>query len=416
MEAAEEGRSAYRRVADRAAQLYAPLVHLTALCSFAGWVLATGDAHRSITIAIAVLIITCPCALGLAVPMVQVVAARRLFASGIMMKDGSGLERLAEIDSVIFDKTGTLTRGEPRLVRESGAGDADLRLAATIATHSRHPYARALAAAKADRATPVLLERVSEYPGLGLEAYAGGSVYRLGRREWALGEARQPQRDEADDAGTVLSGDGRLIAEFHFDDHIRPGGQEAVGELLRMDLTVGVVSGDRPVPVRRLAATLGITRVEAEVLPGEKAGRIAALTKAGHRVLMVGDGLNDAPALAAAHVSMAPASAADIGRSAADFVFLRESLAAVPFAVAVARNARRLIRQNFSLAIAYNLLAIPIAVSGQVTPLIAALAMSLSSVIVVANALRLQAPAEGSVGEVPGGTATRHEPAVLAAE
>jgi P-type Cu2+ transporter len=399
MEAVEGGRSGYRRIADRAARLYAPVVHLTALFSFIGWLIATGgELHRAVTIAVAVLIITCPCALGLAVPMVHVVAARRMFANGIMVKDGSGLERLAEIDTVVFDKTGTLTLGDARLAVDPAVDPAFLRLAAAIAAHSRHPYSRALAAAGAAGESPVPLGSVSEHPGAGVEAVSGASVYRLGRAEWALG-ADDVLQVVADDTGTVLSKDGRLIAEFRFNDQIRPGAREAVSSLARLGLMAEIVTGDRLPRARRLASVLGVSRFEAGVLPGEKAARIAALTAEGRTVLMVGDGLNDAPALVAANVSMAPATAADVGRNAADFVFMRESLQAVPLAVRIARAARRLVRQNFALAVAYNALAVPTAILGHVTPLIAALAMSLSSIIVVGNALRLKGgePEERSV-------------------
>jgi Cu2+-exporting ATPase len=413
MESAEGGRSRYRRIADRAARLYAPAVHLTALLSFIGWMIETGgDVHRAITIAVAVLIITCPCALGLAVPMVQVVAARRLFASGIMMKDGSALERLAEIDSVVFDKTGTLTLGQPRLADDRVVDPAHFRLAAAIAAHSRHPYSRALAAAGAAGGPQVALDSVSEHPGVGLEAVSGATVYRLGRAVWALDEVGR-REVVADDASAVLSRDGRLVAEFRFDDRIRPGARAAIAALTRVGLTVGIISGDRSLPVRLLASALGVRQFEAGVLPGEKAARIAALAAAGHTVLMVGDGLNDAPALVAAHVSMAPATAADLGRNVADFVFMRESLEAVRLAIAIARDARRLIRQNFFLAVVYNVFAVPVAILGHVTPLVAALAMSLSSIIVVGNALRLKggSPEEqSSPGETEATAAARTPP------
>jgi Cu2+-exporting ATPase len=388
MEAAESGRSVYRRIADRAARLYAPVVHLTALLTFAGWMIATGDAHRAITIAIAVLIITCPCALGLAVPMVQVVAARRLFEQGIMIKDGGALERLAEVDTVVFDKTGTLTRGEPRLVHDPAVAPDIIAVAAAIASQSRHPYSRALAAADcASAATSFVPDRVTEHPGSGLEASVGEATYRLGRPGWALASAALPQ-PRPDHASVVLSKDGRYLAAFNFEDRLRPDAREAVDALGASGLAVEVLSGDREEPVRTLASALGVPHV-ARVTPGGKTAHIAAIAASGRKVLMVGDGLNDAPALVAAHASMAPASAADVGRNAADLVFLRASLLAVPQAIAVARSAARLVRENLALAVGYNLIAVPIAVLGYVTPLIAAVAMSLSSVIVVANALRL---------------------------
>ena len=385
MEAAESGRSAYRRISDRASRLYAPVVHLSAAATFIGWVAATGDVHRALTVAIAVLIITCPCALGLAVPMVQVVAARRLFERGIMVKDGGALERLAEVETVIFDKTGTLTIGAPRLVG-GGPIDSDaLALAAAIASYSRHPYSIALAAAGPARAgAPIAPDHVSEYPGSGLEALLGTAVYRLGRPEWALaGGESLPSGAEM--ASVILSKDGRRLAVFQFEDRLRSDAREAIAALVEGGLAVEVLSGDREQPVRQLASALGVSH-RSQVSPGGKTAHIVA---SGRKVLMVGDGLNDAPALVAAHASMAPAFAADVGRNAADLVFLRESLLAVPQAITVARNARRLVRQNLAVAVGYNAIAMPIAIFGYVTPLIAAVAMSLSSLVVVANAMRL---------------------------
>lgn len=382
MEAAESGRSRYRRIADRAAQLYAPVVHTAALLTFIGWMIASGDVHRALTIAIAVLIITCPCALGLAVPMVQVVAARRLFDRGIMVKDGGALERLVNIDTVVFDKTGTLTLGEPRLVNGDAVTPQTLALAGALAAYSRHPYSRALAAAAGNSTAPTLRD-IAEHPGFGLEARDGQSTIRLGRPGWA--------GIDADDDGVVLTRNGALLASFHFDDRLRPGAHETMRALTADGLPIEILSGDCDSRVSALAETLGL-RHSAEATPSDKTAHLAALAAQGHKVLMVGDGLNDAPALAAAHASMAPASAADVGRNAADLVFLRDDLRAVPQAVAVARDAARLIRQNLALAVAYNAIAVPIAVLGHVTPLVAAIAMSGSSLLVVANALRVRAP------------------------
>lgn len=405
MEAAESGRSAYRRIADRAAQLYAPVVHLTALLTFIGWMIATGDFHRAITIAIAVLIITCPCALGLAVPMVQVVAARRLFEHGIMLKDGGALERLADIDTIMFDKTGTLTLGEPELVNHDGNA-RDLAIARAIASQSRHPYSRALAASGDIAAAQITLDAIIEHPGLGLEARVGDTIYRLGRADWTL-DAANPLKQIPDTASVVLSKDGRYLAAFAFEDRLRPDAAQAVAALTSAGFPVEILSGDRRAAVQAVAAPLGVAW-RAGISPSGKTAQIAAALARGQKPLMIGDGLNDAPALTAAHASMAPATAADVGRNAADLVFLRDSLMAVPEAIAVARRAAQLIRENLMLAIGYNVIAVPIAVLGYVTPLIAAIAMSLSSLLVVANALRLgrtnrlqKQKSNGVIGEAP---------------
>lgn len=383
MEAAEGGRALYRRIADRTSALYAPVVHLTALLTFLGWLFASGDWHRAMVIAIAVLIITCPCALGLAVPIVQVVAARRLFEQGVMVKDGSAMERLAGIDTVIFDKTGTLTLGMLRLVNGDRITPADMAVAAQLAMHSRHPVARAIAEANRDVSMKSqILDAVNEVPGFGLEASMNGSVWRLGRAQWALD-------DGAEAMGTVLSCDGVLRASFVCEDRLRAGAAETVAELAGQGLVVEMLTGDHDANAKVTAGQAGIDAYRSGMLPGEKVARIAAFADRGRKVLMVGDGLNDAPALAAAHVSMAPATAADIGRNAADFVFLRESLTVIPFALDISRKAGRLIRQNLAFAIAYNFVAVPIAIFGYVTPLVAAIAMSLSSIVVIANAMRL---------------------------
>lgn len=379
METAENARSSYRRIADRAARLYAPVVHTTAFLTFVGWMMVSGEAHRAITIAIAVLVITCPCALGLAVPMVHVVAARRLFELGIMIRDGSALERLATIDTVILDKTGTLTSDRPQLTVSGDADRATLALVAAIASRSRHPYSQALAAL-GNASAPIAFDEVTEHPGAGLEARIGHTIYRLGRPDWAA--------TDNNDATVVLSKDGNCIASFELADRLRAGTSEAIAALKAAGIQLNILSGDSAARVDFIASGLGLAGTAA-ARPADKVAAIEALKQAGHIVLMVGDGLNDAPALRAADVSMAPSSAADIGRNAADFVFLRESLAAVPQAITVARRAARLVQQNFVLAIAYNLVAIPLGILGEVTPLVAAVAMSASSLIVVANALRL---------------------------
>ncbi|MBY5446745.1 cadmium-translocating P-type ATPase [Rhizobium leguminosarum] len=394
MEAAEGGRARYRRIADRAAALYSPVVHLLALASFLAWGLIDGDWKHAMLVAVAVLIITCPCALGLAVPVVQVVAAGELFRRGIMVKDGSALERLAEIDTVAFDKTGTLTIGRPRLVRLEAAHEADLGKAVGLAVHSRHPLSQTLAQSASHVAVP--FDRVSEIPGGGLEGMRGEETYRLGSAAFACGADPAPSTADSPLSEVILSRNGEALARFFFEDALRAGAQDVIKELESSGFGTLIVSGDRQSVVDSAAHALGVGRAMGALTPKQKVDECQKIGDAGHRVLMVGDGINDAPALAAAHVSMAPATASDIGRQAADLVFFNERLDAVPQAIAVAKRSAALIRQNFALAIGYNVLAVPIAMAGLATPLIAAVAMSTSSIIVVTNALRLNAGSKRS--------------------
>ncbi|HWT57640.1 MAG TPA: cation-translocating P-type ATPase [Rhizobium sp.] len=390
MEAAEGGRARYRRIADRAAALYSPVVHLLALVSFLAWGFLGGDWKHAMLVAVAVLIITCPCALGLAVPVVQVVAAGELFRRGIMVKDGSALERLAEADTVAFDKTGTLTMGRPCLVRVEAMEDGAAAIARGLAAHSRHPLSQALVR-DAELVHAPNFDSVAEIPGGGLEARHGTDVYRLGNATFACGADFLLGAADSPFSEVVLSRNGAALARFFFDDTLRPGAFETIDELAAAGLETLMVSGDRHSVVDNTAQVLGIKTAMGALTPKQKVDECRRLSEEGHHVLMVGDGINDAPSLAAAHVSMAPATASDIGRQAADLVFFNDRLDAVPIAISVARRSASLIRQNFALAIGYNLLAVPIAIAGLATPLMAALAMSTSSIIVVTNALRLNA-------------------------
>lgn len=383
MEQAESGRARYVRLADRAARIYAPAVHLVALLAFLGQLWATGDWGYALWVAVSVLIITCPCALGLAVPAVQTVASGALFRRGILMKDGAALERLAEVDRAVFDKTGTLTMGAPR-VADADADPETLRLAGALARASRHPLAIAIGRFAASPDLPT--NDIFETPGGGIEGRIAGRRVRLGSAKFVGAEAPETQAME-----TWVQVDDAQPARVRFEDAPRPGAQRVIDNFSARGFEPIILSGDRPGAVGRMAKALGLSEWLAEQTPTDKIEYLTAQKDAGKKPLMVGDGVNDAPALAAAHVSMAPASASDVGRAAADFVITGDDLSGVDFALDVARKARRLVLQNFLIAAGYNAIAIPIAVLGYASPLAAAIAMSTSSILVTLNALRLNA-------------------------
>ncbi len=410
MRAAEVSRSGYRRLADRAAAIYAPAVHGIALLTFLAWITATGDWRVSLTTAIAVLIITCPCALGLAVPIVQVVTTGRLFERGIMIKDGAALERLSEVDTVLFDKTGTLTEGKPQIVTAQYHDDRGAAFAVAMAAQSRHPLAQAIAQAArtndgkvSDNVDNVItVHEATDVAGCGIQGIIDGRTVRLGAPSWCsphdmaahtvdVTDWRDNEGVSPDNEGVslvALSIDGNCAALFRLRDCLREDAATAIEALRRRHLHIGILSGDRAGAARLVGRQLGIDDVAAPLLPGEKVAHLEELHAAGHKTLMVGDGLNDAPSLRAAHVSMAPACAADIGRVAADMIFMHNNPGAIAYARVMAERMKRRIMQNFALAIAYNVIAVPIAVSGLATPLVAAIAMSSSSLLVTANALR----------------------------
>ncbi|WP_111732088.1 heavy metal translocating P-type ATPase [Roseovarius amoyensis] len=381
---AESGRSRYTPLADRAARLYAPGVHILSALSFLGWYLATWDMRTALNIAAAVLIITCPCALGLAVPAVTTAASGRLFRRGMLIKHETALERLAQVETVIFDKTGTLTAGTPEPENLDQLDRADIALALALARGSAHPLAQAIErAALAAGIVAAEVSDLTEVPGYGTKGLHQGHEVRLGRASWV-------GATPSDKTATFLKREGKPAIAITFADRLREGAEEAVTALQASGKQVYLISGDSAPAVEALAQRLGIGKWMAEALPADKAARIAALADDGRHVLMVGDGLNDTAALTAAHVSISPASALDAARVASDIVLLGGDLSPIADALRTAKSATRRITENFRLATLYNIIAVPLAMAGLCSPLIAALAMSASSITVSLNALRLR--------------------------
>lgn len=387
MDDAGQHRSFYVRIADRAARYYAPAVHSLAILAFVGWMLAGVGWHQSLLIAVAVLIITCPCALGLAVPAAHVVAAGALMRKGVMVKDGSALERLAEVDTVLFDKTGTLTFG--RAVPENlNILNADYqKVALALAQNSTHPISKSIRTAlMAEGVTAANLDNLAETPGEGMRGDWQGLAVRLAKSH----QAKSHQQDQGLSCDVQIGADTLSI---HFTDQLRPDAAATIKAFDAIGIASSIISGDHDAAVKQVGERLNIP-AKANFSPRDKLDLITRLSDQGRKILMVGDGLNDGPALAAAYVSIAPGTASDVGQQAADAVFTSESLLPVALSVKVARKTMGIVRQNFALAIGYNLFAVPLALAGLVTPLIAAIAMSLSSLIVVGNALRLYGAAK----------------------
>jgi Cu2+-exporting ATPase len=384
LEKAVTAKSNYVQLADRAARLYAPVVHITAALTIIGWLMVGASARDAIITAIAVLIITCPCALALAIPAVQVVASGALFRSGIMLNSGDAIERLAEVDTVVFDKTGTLTLPEPRVENAAAIDPLLLQRAARLALSSRHPLAMAVAREARERAP---FDGAIEEPGQGVRAMIDGTDARLGSA--AFCGVTHASANNEHGTSTICFSHAGCSATLLVKQTLRPDAIATVAALRELGLDITILSGDRPYAVAPVAEALGIAEWHGALKPADKIAAIEAMKQQGKRVLMVGDGLNDAPSLAAAQVSISPISAADITQAQADATFLGERLAPVKDALTISRQARKLMRENLWLAVIYNAIAVPIAILGFVTPLIAAAAMSGSSVLVTLNALRI---------------------------
>lgn len=373
VETAENARNGYTALADRAARIYAPAVHGLALAAFTGWWFATGDLRFAINVATAVLIITCPCALGLAVPAVSTAAVSRLFSLGYLVRHATALERLAEVTQIMCDKTGTLTR--PFIQLPEDLSETDRQIAKALAQSSHHPLSRAVVTALAN--TPAAdLTDVREVAGNGVVGRYGDISVRLGRGLW-IGAANPGLCLAIGDAPHTL---------LEAPEVLRPGVKAAIAGI---DLPCEIVTGDAAGPAEALAARLSVPVISGAT-PQDKLNRLSILSAAGGRVLMIGDGLNDTAVLAAAHASIAPSTALEASRNAADVVVLKESFADLPLVLHIARATRRLSQQNFAIAALYNAIAIPIALAGVATPLMAALAMSASSLTVLLNAQRMR--------------------------
>ena len=412
MKEAQGSQAPIQRLADRISAVFVPVVISIAVATFAAWLLLpdTPSFASALTAAVAVLIIACPCAMGLAVPTAVMVASGRGAAAGILIKGGEPLERLAAVDTIVFDKTGTLTEGTPRVTDILVAPGHDratvLRLAAALESRSEHPLAKAVVAAAGITAGPLpTVENMMASPGKGVLGIVDGRRVAAGT-EALLRESgidvtpiESHAREWAANANTVVcvAIDGQAVAAFAIADTMRANANEVVSALARHGLHTVMLTGDRRATADAVAKRAGVSEVIAEVLPDGKVAAIKALQAAGHVVAMVGDGLNDAPALAQADIGMAMASGTDIAGEAASVTLMRSDLASVTEAIVLARTTMRTMKQNLFWAFVYNVIGIPVAAGVLfpvfgilLSPILASAAMALSSVSVVSNSLRLR--------------------------
>jgi Cu2+-exporting ATPase len=392
IERAQAERPPQAVAADRFASRFVLMIVLLSLAVAGAWLWI--NPARAFEAVLAVLVVTCPCALSLATPVALAAATTRLARRGVLVTRARALEGLASIDTVVLDKTGTLTSARMQLGATRVHGNLDaarcLVLAASLEQHSSHPLASAFTAATAGR---VRFEAVQESTGQGLEGRLAGAPWRIGRREFVT--ALAPQRAQpvaADDDERLWLGSGSgLAADFELIDTLRPDAADGVAALRALGLTVRIASGDRASTVQHMAAALGIESAQGRMSPDDKQRLIRRLQAQGHRVLMVGDGSNDGPVLAAANVSAAMGGGAAIAHAAADLLLMNESLASLAAAVATGRGTARLVSANLRWALLYNLCAVPLAAVGLVPPWLAAIGMSGSSLYVVWRARRFVA-------------------------
>ena len=390
------------RLADRTASIFILVVLALAVAAGAFW--AASDPGRALLVAISVLVATCPCALSLATPVALSVAAGELARRGIVIARGHALEALARTTDVVFDKTGTLTHGELRIEDVSLHGDMSreqcLAIAAALESASEHPLGRAIAAAGAELPKhPV--EALRNVPGAGIEGRVGSRRYRIGSPAFARGPAGGMEGTEGGGTIVSLAGESGLLASFRLGDSLRSEAAGVVDALKKMGLAVHLLSGDEEAATQRAAARVGIDKVLARATPERKLQYVAELERGGRKVAMVGDGINDAPVLAQAGVSLAMGGGTRLAQTQADALLLSGNLTGLVEALGHARLALRIVRQNIAWAFAYNLLALPLAVSGALTPWVAAIGMSGSSLLVVLNALRLRRGESGRAAALP---------------
>ncbi len=393
---AQSGKAPVQRLADRVAGVFVPAVLVAAVATFAGWLLAGGSVNAALTSAVAVLIVACPCALGLATPMALLVGTGRGAALGIVIRGPQILEATRRVDTIVLDKTGTVTTGAMRVegvvaARLDDASDV-LRFAAAVEAAAEHPIARAVVAAavEADVRLPAVTDFIA-LPGLGARGVVEGRQVIVGRPQLLRDVGIDVPADSGKPGATVVAvaWDGVFRGRIAVTDDVRPTSPVAVADLRTLGLRPVLLTGDNTATAAAVAAAVGIDDVRAEVLPADKLAVIAALQHDGRVVAMVGDGVNDAAALAAADLGIAMGSGTDAAIQASDLTLMRSDLSAVGDAIRLSRATLRTIKGNLFWAFAYNVAAIPLAAAGLVTPIVAAAAMAASSLFVVANSLRL---------------------------
>jgi cation-transporting ATPase V len=410
VEEAQRDKAPLQRIADRISSVFVPLVLAGALLTWLLWWQVAGNFGKAVLAAIAVLLVACPCAMGLATPVAMMVGSGRASALGVLVRSGDALERLARADTVVFDKTGTLTERTAtvtRVITATVPGDDVLALAASIEQEIDHPLAAAIRQAAGD-VTPAsdrpVAEHVEELVGEGVSGRVAGSLVTVVKLASVVlpHELQQPVAECESRGETVVAVtlDGGVIGAISIDTPTRPEAEAAVEHLHRIGLSTAVLSGDSKPAVSTVATALGIDDARDGLSPQEKVEAIKELEAAGHKVVMVGDGINDAPALAAANVGCAIGSGTEAALANSEVALLGNDLEGVPAAIGMARSTLSVIHQNFGWAMGYNVAALPLAAAGLLDPLVAALAMGLSSLIVVLNSLRLRRLGGGGLAAV----------------